>query len=144
MASGVWVCNLVAGARPNSFVPRVYQLVQAMPEPRPTIAWSTTSALSVRPRAFGAIGNATSQQITAIDADSVCWARKLPANWRTLTWSAVPASARNRLTTTRLGVDPGIALTDTLPVAMNKILAALDDPTIRSLADLEAMLGQSL
>jgi len=143
MASGVWVCNLVAGARPNSFVPRVYQLVQAMPEPRPTIAWSTTSALSTRPRAFGAIVNATSQQITAINADSVCWARELPANWRTLTWSAVPASARNRLTT-RLGVGPGIALTDTLPVAMNKILAALDDPTIRSLADLEAMLGQSL
>lgn len=114
-----------------------------MPDPRPVIAWSTTSALSVRPRAFGAIVNATSQQINDINADNVSWARELPAGWRTLTWSVVPANVRNRLTN-RLSVDPGIALTDTLPVAMDKILAALDDPTIRSLADLEAMLGSSL
>ncbi len=143
MASGIWVSGLVAGQKPNSFVPRVYQLVQAMPEPRPKIVWSTTSALSARPRAFGVIAGATSQQIAALDGDSVVWARELPANWRKLRWGLVPRAARNRLTA-RLGADPGIALVDTLPVALDKILADLDDPTISSLADLEAALGQPL
>lgn len=143
MASGVWICDLVAGAKPDSFVPRVYQLVQAMPEPRPVIAWSTTSALSARPRAFGAIVGATSQQIADLNADNMVWARELSANWRTLTWGVVPAAVHNRLTT-RLGVNPGLLNSDLLPVAMDKILAALDDPTIPSLAGLEAILGQPL
>lgn len=143
MASGIWLCNLVAGAKPNSFVPRVHQLWLLMPVPRPAIAWGTTDALSVRPKAFGAIAGATSQQINDLDSDSVVWARELPLGWRLLTWASVPPASRNRVTN-RLGIDPGIALTDLLPVAFDKIFAAMDDPSIRNLADLEAQLGQPL
>lgn len=119
-------------------------LVRQMPDPQPRLAWSTTSGTDVRPRAFGFMVDATAQQISYINADSVSWCRQLPANWRTLAWSDVPSAQRNRLIS-RLGIDPGIELTDLLPVAFDKVLAAMgDDASMKSIAAIEEHLGVTL
>lgn len=142
MANGLWLSRIVlVGGRFNQ--PRAYQLVRLMPEPQPRIAFSTTGLDTPRPRALGFVVGATSQQIQDLNADADVWARELPANWRTLTWSAVPAAQRNRLQTI-LGIDPQIVLTDLLPVAIDKILVAMGDPAMKDLAAIEAHLGEPL
>lgn len=142
MANGLWLSRIVlVGGRFNQ--PRAYQLIQAMPEPKPRTAFSTTFPTDARPRALGFVVGATAQQITDLNADADVWARELPANWRNLAWSAVPTAQRTRLQTI-LGIDPQIALTDLLPVAIDKILIAMGDPTMKDLAAIEEHLGEPL
>lgn len=144
MANAVWLSALVAGPKPNSVAPQLVMLVKQLPDPRPRFAFSTTSGTDVRPRAFGFLVDATAQQISDLNADSLTWCRTLPANWRTLAWSDVPSAQRNRLVS-RLGIDPGILLTDLLPVAFDKVLAAMgDDASMKTVAAIEAHLGVTL
>lgn len=141
MALCLWACDLVSHGR--GMAPRVYALWKDLPDPRPRIAWSTTSAASARPRAVGFVTNLTSQQITDLNALPTVWARELPSNWRTVTWGQVPAGVRTRITTI-LGVNPGIVNGDTLPVAIRKMLQALDDATVTTLPGLESALGEPI
>jgi len=141
MALCLWACGLVPhGPGLRASAPRVYQLWLDLPEPRPRIAWSTTSAASGRARAIGITANLTSAQITALNALPNVWARELPANWRTLTWGQLPAAARNRALSVT-GGSPGIVNGDLLPVALRKLLAAMDDGTVTTVEGLEAALG---
>lgn len=144
MANAVWLSALVAGHKVNSTAPQLVMLIRQLPDPQPRAAYSTTSGTDVRPRAFGFLVDATAKQITDLNADSLTWCRKLPSNWRTLAWSDVPSAQRNRLVS-RLGIDPGIELTDLLPVAFDKVLAAMgDDASMKTIAAIEEHLGVAL
>lgn len=143
MASCVWVCDLVPhGPVPEARAPRVYKLWLDLPEPRPTIFSVTTSARASSPRAMGILLGVTAAQITSLNSQSNTWARQLPANWRTLTWGNVPAAQRTRAINA-VGGSPNILTTDSLPTALRKLLASMEDAS-GSLDDLLTRAGDQL
>jgi hypothetical protein len=121
MALCAWISRLdpLGAGRPFS-VPRAIALMQSAG------AGSSNCYAASSAGAMG-VSSLTSAQITALDADAAVWARELPAGWRNLTVSQLPAAVVNKLQTilTNQGIVSGVVGTDTLPQAFQKIVTAL-------------------